>query len=113
MPGSSTLGGDMIRMPLVSGRRSPAEAFSCRWLLGAAALLLPALLAAGCGQDNQRVPEDFPSGARPAPVSAADLAAGQAELPPPPPAEPVVEPPGEPATVEARPGTGAAPGRRP
>ena len=106
-------------MPLVSGRRSPAEALSCRWLLGAAALLLPALLAAGCGQDNQRVPEDFPSGARPAPVSAADLAAGQAELPPPPPAEPVVEPPdepaqaGKPATVEARPGTGAAPGRRP
>jgi len=107
----------MIRMPRVSGRRSPAEALSCRGGLGAAALLLLALLAASCGQDNQRVPEDFPSGAKPAPIPAADLAAGQAELPPAPPAEPAVEPPAEQAppgnhaAVEARPGTGAAPGR--
>jgi hypothetical protein len=59
-------------------------------------LLLLALLAAGCGAlDNQRVPEDFPSGARPAPLPMVDLAAadaGKVELPPPPPAEPAVEP---------------------
>jgi hypothetical protein len=58
-----------------------------------AVLLLGALLTAGCGEDNQRVSEHFPSGARPAPVPSADLAAGLAELPPPPPAEPQLQPP--------------------
>jgi hypothetical protein len=107
----------MIRRQLVLGRTSQRKASACRRSLGAAALLLCALLAAGCGEDNQRVPEDFPSGARPAPVDAAALAAAThqaVELPPPPPAEPTVEPagepplgqaPGKPVAVAARPGS--------
>jgi hypothetical protein len=106
----------MIRRPQVLRRTSRRKASACRRSLGAAALLLGALLAAGCGEDNQRVPESFPSGARPAPVDAAALAAAAqaVELPPPPPAEPAVEPagepplgqaPGKPAAVAARPGS--------
>jgi len=74
-----------------------------RLLRGAApALLLAgALLAAGCGEDNQSVSEHYPSGARPAPVPAADVAAAPAELPPAPPAEPVVQPPPPPASPAA------------
>lgn len=79
-----------------------------------AVLLLSSLLvAAGCGDDNQRVPEDFPSGARPAPLPpGTDLAAARAELPAPPPAEPSVEPtpPEKNVAVAARPGSEAAPG---
>ncbi len=102
----------MIRRPLNLRRTSRRKASACRRSLGAAALLLGALLAAGCGEDNQRVPEDFPSGARPAPVDAAALAAGRAELPPPPPAEPAVEPAGEPPLGQA-PGKPAAVAARP
>lgn len=110
----------MIRRSLLSRRTSSTLAPAFRRLLGAApaTLCLSVLLAAGCGQDNQRVPEDFPSGTRPAPLSAADLAAGrtaaQSELPPPPPAEPSVEPtpPAQQnAASEARAGSEAAPGR--
>jgi len=108
----------MIRISLLPRRASSTVAPAFRRLLGAApaALCLSCLLATGCGQDNQRVPEDFPSGARPAPLSAADLAAlraGQSELPPPPPAEPSVEPtPPQKAkaAVEARASSEAAPG---
>lgn len=84
-----------------------------------AALLLLALLAAGCGAwDNQRVPEDFPSGARPAPIPQVDLAAGgtgNVELPPPPPTEPAVEtaPPEKPSAAAPRPASEAAPGHLP
>jgi len=73
-----------------------------------AVLLVGSLMAAaGCGEDNQRVPEDFPSGARPAPLppgAGADLAAGRAELPAPPPAEPSVAPtpPAKNPAAEAR-----------
>ena len=98
--------------PAILGRRAAAPAAPL--LL----LALLALLAGGCGSfDNQRVPEDFPSGARPAPVPAADLAAAnadQAQLPPAPHAEPAVEapaeqPPGKAVAVATRPGTEAAP----
>jgi hypothetical protein len=73
----------LLRRPLLRRRLTGAAT---------AGLLLGALLVAGCGEDNQRVPENFPSGARPAPLPAVDLAAGAAELPPPPPAEPEVQP---------------------
>jgi len=64
-----------------------------RWLrVVPGALLLGGLLAAGCGQDDQHVPEDFPSGARPAPIPHIELAASRTEMPPPPPAEPEVAP---------------------
>ncbi|HYL04566.1 MAG TPA: hypothetical protein VE075_00900 [Thermoanaerobaculia bacterium] len=102
----------MIRTSLVSRRTSRTKASACRRSLGAAALLLGALLAAGCGQDNQRVPEDFPSGARPAPVDAADLAAGQAELPPPPPAEPAVETAAAPPVMDKHAAVEAPPGNK-
>jgi hypothetical protein len=96
----------MTRIPLLPRRASSTLSPSFRRLLGAAsaALLVSGLLAAGCGEDNQRVREDYPSGARPAPLSAADLAAGRAELPPPPPAEPTVEPtpPAKNPAAEAR-----------
>jgi hypothetical protein len=108
----------MIRIPLLPRRASSAIAPAfLRVLRVAPAVLLASslLAAAGCGEDNQRVPEDFPSGARPAPLPAADLAAGRAELPPPPPAEPSVEPtpPEKNAVVEARPASEAAPGHLP
>ncbi len=100
----------MIRIPMLSSHTSPGNPPARRWSFfigaGPAVLLLScALLAAGCGQDDQRVPETYPSGARPAPVSAADLAAARVELPPPPPAEPVLEPApaGAPAPVVGRP----------
>jgi hypothetical protein len=96
----------MTRIPLLPRRASSTLSLSFRCLLGAAAaaLLMSGLLAAGCGEDNQRVPEDYPSGARPAPLPAADLAAGRTELPPPPPAEPTVEPtpPAKNPAAEAR-----------
>jgi len=85
----------MIRIPLLSRRASSTEtpAFRRMLVVVSAVLLVSSLLAAaGCGEDNQRVREDFPSGARPAPLPAADLAASRAELPPPPPAEPSVAP---------------------
>ena len=84
-----------------------------------AALLSLALLAGGCGAFvDQHVPEDFPSGARPAPVPEVHLAGAdvnQAELPPAPPAEPAAEaaaeqPPGKAAAVATRLASGAAPG---
>jgi hypothetical protein len=108
----------MIRILLLPRRDPSTVAPAFRRLLGAApaALCLSCLLAAGCGQDNQSVPENFPSGARPAPLTAADLAAlraGQSEVPPPPPAEPSVElTPAQQtnAAVAARPGSEAAPG---
>src|SRR5260370_32836990 len=97
----------MIRIPLLP--RRPSSAITPPFLrvlraLPAALLMSSLLAAAGCGEDNQRVPEDFPSGARPAPLPAADLAAGRAELPAPPPAEPNVEPtpPAKNPTAEAR-----------
>jgi hypothetical protein len=74
----------LLRRPLLRRRLTGAAT---------AGLLLGALLTVGCGEDNQRVPESFPSGTRPAPLPEADLAAGAAELPPPPPAEPEVQPP--------------------
>lgn len=84
----------MIRRPLLPRRASSgiAPAFLRRLRVAPALLLAGGLLAAaGCGEDNQRVPENLPSGTRPAPLPAADVAAGRAELPPPPPAEPSVE----------------------
>jgi hypothetical protein len=117
--GSSLPGGDMIRMPRLLRRTSPTKpakmpTFPRPPRAAHAALLLLALLAAGCGAlDNQRVPEDFPSGARPAPIPKADLAAaGKVELPPPPPVEPTVEtaPPEKLSTPAASPGSEAAPG---
>lgn len=109
----------MIRIPLLPRRTSSAiaPAFLRMLRVVPAVLLVGSLLAAtGCGEDNQRVPEDFPSGARPAPLPpGADLAAGRAELPAPPPAEPSVQPapPEKNAAVEARPGSEAAPGHLP
>jgi hypothetical protein len=75
-------------------RTSLGMAPPLRRLLGAAPalLLLGSLLAAGCGQDDQHVPEWYPSGARPAPVPKVEPAAARAELPPPPPAEIEAEP---------------------
>ncbi len=85
----------MMRTPLPPRSSATRKAPAFRLLRGAvpACLLAGALLAAGCGEDNQSVPEHFASGARPAPVPAADVAAPPAELPPAPPAEPVVQPP--------------------
>jgi hypothetical protein len=119
--GSSFLGEDMTRTLRLLRRTSPMKptklpTFPCPPGAARLALLLFGLLAAGCGAlDNQRVPEDFPSGARPAPVPKVDLAAAGAdkvELPPPPPAEPGVEPapPEKLAAVATRPGSEAAPG---
>jgi len=107
----------MIRMPLLPRRASSAIAPAFLRILRAAPAVLLAgslLAAAGCGEDNQRVPEDFPSGARPAPLPAADLAAGRAELPPPPPAEPSVAltPPAKNPAAEAR-ETAGEPGQTP
>src|SRR5260370_31502737 len=93
-------GGDMIRSPHSPRRRVAAPPPRRRQiagkrpavLLGIAAPLVLCLLAAGCGQDDQRVPESYPSGERPAPLSGSDLAAARAELPPPPPAELIVAP---------------------
>src|SRR5258708_5422239 len=93
-------GGDMIRSPHSPRRRVAAPPPRRRQiagkrpavLLGIAAPLVLCLLAAGCGQDDQRVPESYPSGERPAPLWGSDLAAARAELPPPPPAELVVAP---------------------
>jgi len=93
----------MIRTPLLPRRASSsiAPAFLRVLRVAPAVLLAGSLLAAaGCGEDNQRVPEDFPSGARAAPLPAADLAAGRAELPPPPPAEPT--PPAKNPAAETR-----------
>jgi hypothetical protein len=107
----------MIRIPLPPRRASSAiaPAFLRLLRLAPAVLLVGSLLAAaGCGEDNQRVPEDFPSGARPAPLPTADLAAGRAELPSPPPAEPSVEltPPAKNPAAEAR-ETAGEPGQTP
>jgi hypothetical protein len=108
----------MIRTPLLPLRASSAiaPAFLRMLRVAPAVLLVGSLLAAaGCGDDNQRVPEDFPSGARPAPLPpGADLAAGRAELPAPPPAEPSVEltPPAKNPAAEAR-ETAGEPGQTP
>jgi hypothetical protein len=107
----------MMRLPLLPRRASSAIAPAfLRVLRVAPAVLLAGslLAAAGCGEDNQRVPEGFPSGARPAPLPAADVAAGRAELPPPPPAEPNVEltPQAKNPAAEAR-ETAAEPGQTP
>jgi hypothetical protein len=81
--------------------------------LGALVLLCCGLVAlAACGEDDQRVPESFPSGARPAPVPATDEGA-MVEVPPPPPAEPRLQTavdaaPASPAAVPAA--DGAEPG---
>ncbi len=101
----------MIRKPLPH-RTSPAMAPALRRLLGAApaALLLGCLLAAGCGQDDQHVPEWYPSGARPAPVPKVDAAAERAKPAPPPPGEIEAEPqppPARPGATAARGGAGA------
>jgi hypothetical protein len=74
-------------------------------LLSLLSALAICLLASGCGQDDQRVPENYPSGERPAPLSASDLAAAKAALPPPPPAELIVAPTpaGEHAAAGGRP----------
>jgi hypothetical protein len=107
----------MMGTPLLPRRASSAIAPAfLRVLRVAPAVLLAGslLAAAGCGEDNQRVPEGFPSGARPAPLPASDLAAGRAELPPPPPAEPNVEltPQAKNPTAEAR-ETAGEPGQTP
>jgi hypothetical protein len=76
-------------------------------LLSLLSALAICLLAAGCGQDDQRVPESYPSGERPAPLSGSDLAAAKAELPPAPPPEVIVapEPPGGHTAAGARSGS--------
>jgi hypothetical protein len=87
----------MIRKPL-SSRRCVAPLPQLRRQIAGlppVALLVPlviCLLAGGCGQDNQRVTESFPSGERPAPLSDSELAAAKVELPPDPPAELIVAP---------------------
>lgn len=87
----------MIRKPL-SSRWCMAPLLPLRRQIAGlppAALLVPlviCLLAGGCGQDNQRVPESFPSGERPAPLADSAPAAAKAELPPDPPAELIVAP---------------------
>ena len=104
----------MMRTPLLPRRVTSAIAPALPRALRAlrvlrvapAVLLVGSLMAAaGCGEDNQRVPEDYPSGARPAPLPpGAGQAAGRAELPAPPPAEPSVAPtpPAKNPTAEAR-----------
>jgi hypothetical protein len=111
----------MFRKPRLLRRISPKVFLSPLGAARAALLLLALLAAGGCGAfDNERVPEDFPSGARPAPIPEVDPAAAkaEAELPPAPPTEPVVEPPaeqapGKAAAVATRPGSDAAPGHVP
>lgn len=103
----------MIRKPLLPRRRVAALPLRRRQiavtrpavLLGLAAPLLLCLLASGCGQDDQRVPESYPSGERPAPLAESDLAAAKAQLSPPPPPELIVAPApaGERSTAGARP----------
>jgi len=97
----------MTSLPLLPRLASStvAPAFRRLLVMTLAVLLMCSLLAAaGCGADNQRVREDFPSGARPAPLPTVDLAASRAELPPPSPAEPNVEPtpPAKNSAAEAR-----------
>jgi hypothetical protein len=104
-------GGDMIHKPH-SPRRCMAALPTLRRriagmrpaaLLGMAAPLMICLLAAGCGQDDQRVPESYPSGERPAPLSGSELAAARADLPPAPPPELIVAP--EPPAKRSEAGT--------
>ena len=92
---------------LPPSRRQTAGMTPAPLLLSLLSALAICLLAAGCGQDDQRVPESYPSGERPAPLSKSDLAAAKAELPPAPPPEVMVapEPPGEHAAAGARSGS--------
>jgi hypothetical protein len=99
--------------------RGPGRSLSRRRQLLVTTLALLAgvlVMLAGCGEDDQHVSESFASGARPAPLPAADAAAASGvQVPAPPPAEPKLAPaePAAGAATQSAPGAGAPAGAAP